>query len=222
MRLTVRLYPLYDMDLIPYKMDKSFRFASLVKNALKAYSKGEVYTLPDAPKVNWSDYNYSPFDCCIDFKDTPELEQLFDGMRKRYKSAFVKMILRQGCSNVDMNGFFNNVVVQKDYTHKNEGAKERRFSSVSEKKENSSKRDSFISNVKEREERELLEQKDKTETLLSDELNDKDTEKISSQDNSLSHKENLYEVTSEDDIYNPVELEDDDDMFDSFLEVMKH
>lgn len=198
MRLTVRLYPLYDMDLIPYKLDKSFRFGLLVKNALRAYSNGEKYTLPLAPKVDWSSYDYCPLDCSIDFKDAPELEQLFDGMRKRYKSAFVKMILRQCCNYVDMSGFFNDVVVKKDYTHKNESAEKRR-----EKNEFHQIRESYY------------------HSDMENSVNAEKSEKKTSV--APAKKANFFESEHSDnsDGYKPIELEDDDDLFDSFSDMLR-
>lgn len=95
--IKLRLYRQHDMDLLLLYKNKEFGFAKAVKRALHAYAAKEPYFFIPPPTTDIhlyefkSSYNTKIF---LDDEKDADIIEFLDGIKKLYRNATVKNILR--------------------------------------------------------------------------------------------------------------------------------
>ena len=101
MKVILRLYRRHDLDLIALYNNKSFGFQQTLRNALRAYAKGENYLIyPPECKINYTkksatDFNYSyTVHLILDSVYDKDIIDFLGKVKKGLRNEFIKIVLR--------------------------------------------------------------------------------------------------------------------------------
>lgn len=180
MQIPMKLYPLYDLDLIALKLDKTINLSKIAEAALIAYANGEDMNIPAPKNIDWSTYNYKPiaFHIEIDTCEEALVSALFMALRSRYRNSFIKMVMRRYMDEINIEGYFtNNTKIYERLIMKKPKKKNKKVTSDKPKNEKIS-------------EKTLLDKKDEPKPLEINNTDLKETNTVNSKEANTDNKEN--------------------------------
>ena len=109
MKITMRLYKNYDLDLMWLYKDKDFNFTTALYYAVKHYLKGQPYLmyLPNSKDLSKIDFpSTQRFSWIVDEKKDPEIAAFLESVKGRARNAILKAILRSSLVGVNLAPYF--------------------------------------------------------------------------------------------------------------------